>query len=1859
MSKTVHETANDLKQALIEYIEATYHIADPALLLQRRALLEQDGVIHQAPFLESTPRYMQGDAFRAIDRLDPAAVELLEALSQPDSAGKQLFYDPPYTHQVKSLKTVAVAARNAVIMTGTGSGKTESFVMPIMAKLAAEAKNRPKVFGDQSAMRALILYPMNALVNDQLGRLRAVFGDQRTVDLFKKWAGRPARFARYTSRTPYAGVRMKDKDGEKLKAFASFYVDHLENARGEDEDKRAESQALIESLKSRGKWPGKPDIERWYYGKGKGKTGRWKDPQGNFVRAVTLPDDTELATRHEVQAAAPDLLVTNYSMLEYMLMRPVEREIFDQTKDWLKNNPDEKFLIVLDEAHLYRGASGTEVGLLLRRLRDRLDIPPERFQVICATASFESEEKAPSFASQLAGVPASLFDTITGDKRLRDNPGTGNEADARLLASLDMSEAGFYSADEPARMAAVTPFLKAQKVKPASDLGSALYLALDHYPPLSLLVNYTMGQAQPVSELGTHIFKGVPTPIADLAVTNLAALATNARRRPDDPSLLPCRVHSFFRGLRGLWACLDPECSVLQPEQRGVIGKLYAQPREICGCGSRVLEFFTCRVCGSPYARGYSDDAEAPSRVWNEPGTPLRVTGGEIEPLSPIDMLLVAPHKKELGEACNLDLRSLQVNDPAPGGRCRRVYLPPAHAAGGAVHDEDDDVHSPPPPGIYRRCGICEQTSNYQDSPVQDHETKGDQPFQVLLGKQLQVQPAGPKPPTAFAPLQGRKVLAFSDSRQVAARLAPNLQMYAARDVLRPLMVRGWLRLAQIPSFTMRLNDVYAAVLLAAAELEVRLRPELSEFESFSEYATVVEKVQQGVFNDDNELRDLCTEIRSGDGAPEALLSDLVSTMRDRLLGLEALGIASVVERADRRAALEKQLPDLAGIATDPQTKIQLVRAWLRQWTTAGCWMQGMNQRWYKAHPDKRVRVTPRSGTFRKLDAWLQTTAARKEFKQKWLPVLLKAFCEPLANDEYRLVGNNVSLEFGGKWVRCTDCKSVHRPVGSFKFCLDCGHESVEPMDPDTDLVFSKRKGYYRRAIQAALGPEPDVPMAMIAAEHTAQLNAAGSEGVFSKSEINELLFQDVQLPAEDGRRPRVAIDVLSSTTTMEVGIDIGQLAAVALRNMPPGRANYQQRAGRAGRRGNSIATVIAFGGSDTHDEHFFSSPRDMISGPVVDPTLTLENRDIAMRHVRAFLLQAYHREKLPMVDEEQNGSLFSVLGNVSDFLVPGSPLSLEDFKQWLHDNEAALQARIKTWIPSELSPQDKQWLLDEMVSQTEYEVEKAVIERIDVPAPKPSKKPAATTSEDPLDELEAQAEADEEKPAQTDASPALLDTLLYKGVLPRYAFPTDVATFHVFASDSSKYRPKFEFAPSQGMAVALSQYAPGKQVWISGKCYTSGAIYSPFEHDRKLQWDERRLYLECRTCGYAYTTPAQGDVQRGARLDCPACEGSMTLGPAAHWIRPTGFAHPADEPEMTSPDDAPQTSYATRARLTYRGPAQTEWTAVSDTIRFHAVREHLLVSNTGPKKAGYTYCQSCGRIEATAERTGKLLRPHSKPYPDEKQQRCAKPFVPDGVVLGTDFVTDVALFSFTLSDPIRLKAGETITQIALRTFSEALARAACGLLQIDPGEIQAEFRGALSLGGVQGLETEVFLYDTLPGGAGFARAAALQGVKLFEEALRLMENCPDPECDSSCYRCLRTFRNRMDHSALDRHAGAALARVILGHPGVGFDRHRLKLAAEILGDDLRRQLKPGWAAKVISGAFLDDGAAHDGLEIVDDAGGKHLLLVRNPIVNLDFEPDLEIEGDWKSSAKISELMIRKNLPEATRLALESLTAQG
>lgn len=253
MKATIQQTISELRRTLTDYIEATYHIADPALVEQRRRLLAEVEGIFQEPYLESTPRYAFGPRYEEMKDVPAAAREAFIRMSD-SSVGKPLLFNPPYKHQAEAIETTLCGKRNLMIMTGTGSGKTEAFLLPILGKLAIEAKTQSEAFRAHTAVRAMVLYPMNALVNDQLGRLRLLFGDSRVVAMFEEWAGRPARFARYTSRTPYAGVRKND--GNRLKSFGEFFVQIEEAAarseKGDDSADARNAARILRDLRRRG-----------------------------------------------------------------------------------------------------------------------------------------------------------------------------------------------------------------------------------------------------------------------------------------------------------------------------------------------------------------------------------------------------------------------------------------------------------------------------------------------------------------------------------------------------------------------------------------------------------------------------------------------------------------------------------------------------------------------------------------------------------------------------------------------------------------------------------------------------------------------------------------------------------------------------------------------------------------------------------------------------------------------------------------------------------------------------------------------------------------------------------------------------------------------------------------------------------------------------------------------------------------------------------------------------------------------------------------------------------------------------------------------------------------------------------------------------------------------------------------------------------------------------------------------------------------------------------------------------------------------------------------------------------------------
>ena len=1276
---------------------------------------------------------------------------------------------------------------------------------------------------------------------------------------------------------------------------------------------------------------------------------------------------------------------------------------------------------------------------------------------------------------------------------------------------------------------------------------------------------------------------------------------------------------------------------------------MYSQPRDSCECGARVLELYTCRNCGAAYARAYTDDIDVPQALWPEPGESLRMAEGETGPLLALDLLLETPTWEDLAEPADYDLETGRLNPPSLGPRTRRVYIR-SNRVSDSTDEEDDSPLALESRGQFAPCAVCNKTARFGRSYVQDHQTKGDQPFQALVARQLQVQPPSAAEATPFAPLQGRKVLTFSDSRQVAARLAPNLQMYSTRDSLRPLIAWGYRHLQSVTSLQghLSLEDLYFAVLLASNSkyLNVRLRPEVKSGETFGAERIVQDAVARGAAEDDADLLSLCMEVRN-ERPPEALLDQIVSTVQDRFLGFEALALASLAERSKHTAEL-RQLPPIANIAETPDAKVDLTRAWLRCWQNRGFWLSSMPPAWWRRPRSEGTSIRGQKGWFKAMDTVLLGKSERKIFRGQWLPKLLSLFTEDTGAGLRRLRGSGLTLVFDGRWLHCVRCKSVHRPVSGIDHCLDCGSDDTRPLDPDHDPIFLARKGFYRNPVTAALGTPPRQPIALVAAEHTAQLNAPQNEDVFSKAEENELLFQDIDFH-RDGPRS-TAIDVLSSTTTMEVGIDIGVLSGVALRNMPPSRANYQQRSGRAGRRGNAVATVVAFGSADSHDEHYFAEPDGMIRGDVVDPRLTLDNREIVRRHILAYLLQSYHQDRIRRIDPGHSHDLFSVLGTVSDFRNGASILNRDDFAAWLMEHDEWLRGRVSSWIPEELDAGDRCALLDDLTGDC--------LAAIDAAIGHGSGGQEASSDADVDTQPEVSAEEGEERPWQHAGTERLLDRLLYCGKLPRYAFPTDVATFHVFdLNRSSRFRPIMRFAPQQGLPTALTQYAPGKQVWISGKCYTSGAIYSANPNERYTAWGDKRIYMECRECGFATTYPID-QASRNETRDCKACGGEQAFGPGRYWLRPPGFAHPVDAEELTSPDDMPEISYATRAKLTMDTPDEkAAWLAINDRARVLRSRQHLLVSNTGPRKDGYTYCTKCGRIEAGAERPSKVTAPHSKPYPDDDRHVCNGTHSMHHIVLGTDFITDIALFSMRVASPISLRPGHTSTAVALRTLSEALAKAACQLLGLEPGELMAEYRPALTPDGRIGLEAEIFLYDTLPGGAGFSAELVTSNVNLLHAAHSILKDCPE-NCESSCYRCLRSFKNRIEHSLLDRHVGAQLLEYLLNGELTEFSRDRLRSSTALLCNDLCRQAPQG--VRFSMDALMHTSETTLAAPILAEGkGDRQFVIALSAPLTPGYPADPRIAAalvDQTIPVIVeNELIVRSNLPAATRDVIHRL----
>lgn len=343
----MHYAANTIQKTLLtelaNYIETQYFGKTPLLLSALSERLKEKNLLYKEPYIESSPAYKTvANGFEKINLPDRLRKFFLRL-----AAANLGVYSSPFAHQIQSLEKFS-EGKDLFVATGTGSGKTECFIFPILAKLAKEAHDSPNTWQNRG-VRVIIMYPMNALVSDQISRLRKLFGDREGnfQKIFTETCGKNSRrpqFGMYTGRTPYPGKPNKTQD-KKLQSTLE------EITQPQNEEDKIFFDALVKS----GKIPAKVNLQNFLAKLEKGEH-------------IPNADDAELITRFEIQKFCPDILITNYSMLEYMLMRPSGEKIWSDTKSWLDSNSKNKLLFVIDEAHMYKGSAGGEVALLIRRL---------------------------------------------------------------------------------------------------------------------------------------------------------------------------------------------------------------------------------------------------------------------------------------------------------------------------------------------------------------------------------------------------------------------------------------------------------------------------------------------------------------------------------------------------------------------------------------------------------------------------------------------------------------------------------------------------------------------------------------------------------------------------------------------------------------------------------------------------------------------------------------------------------------------------------------------------------------------------------------------------------------------------------------------------------------------------------------------------------------------------------------------------------------------------------------------------------------------------------------------------------------------------------------------------------------------------------------------------------------------------------------------------------------------------------------------------------------------------------------------------------------------------------------------------
>lgn len=1654
----ISETCKELDQRLIEYIESEYLGKNDELREACRESIKEPGVIFQTPYLEVSQSYsIKENAITNSQKIPHYCKTVLTKMSDKNLG---VFQDP-YLHQVESLESFFNNS-DIFVSTGTGSGKTECFLWPMISKLVQEAAESKS--WNTEGIRAIMMYPMNALVSDQLGRLRKMIGNSTFHDIFRTETKqqRIPKFGMYTGRTLYPG----DWDKKQNKEFANTL----------EKDILGKNQEFQQKLKEIGRYPSKNNLNTYV------------EQLKSGIRSVD-PNDSELLLRYEMQDVCPDILITNYSMLELMLLRPIEESIWNKTANWLSKDPHNKLLFIIDEAHMYRGSAGGEVALLVRRVLNRLNITRDRVQFILTSASVPEGEldSVLEFANALSsGNPSkNTFELIRGHPVQLPDYGQ-YDIDPNSLINYDQKSLR----DDETVCLGIKEFCNKVGIKTNenmfSDLESISHWMYDQLSKCNQIIaiqRLCRGHARKYQDVAKLVFPNTEHTIAQHALDCIIAIAQLSKNSKEQV-LLPTRLHLFFRGLPGIYACINPSCTE-KTDNVPNLGKIYLEPQSgPCKCGGQIFEILNERSCGGLFIKGYMDlELNSGIFVWNNAGL-----------ASPS---IVKQVNFAIGTNDNTNYVNVMVNS-----KTGQLFTNSAHENDPnfiKLFFNPKTYESHPDEQTFWDCPYC----GHNRMNATDFATKGNDPFFNIVSKQLSIQP-----PTLFAepeikrtPNKGRKVLLFSDSRKNAALLAKQLSDLSTKECMRAAICLAAYNIQKWGEDTgnkINLEFIYPGLLKIFYDLSLNLFVNDAQRTIEND----LEKYKEDLESDEPDYDEITPTI------PDRIKIDLLNHICAQYSNLTDLATCWL---EPRKGFFKNVKWDIIG-EDNKEEVIALYSVWANHIVKNGF---SLNLFKYNIK-DELERDFPRYGIpgtediLKDYVKMLQMSG----YTEDAIDEIRRAFLKTMTLDEdnYRFIDvKNVQLkcDLNREWYKCSICRSV-LPFTIRGKCGECGSEKVNPIIDFSNINF------LRKPIVEVIQKKNYDPLRIInVEEHTAQLSHKDqTQQMWATTEDFELRFQNIYT---GDLKP---IDVLSCTTTMEVGIDIGSLIAIGLRNVPPSRENYQQRAGRAGRRGASISTIVTYSDKGRYDNYYFENPDEIVSGNPRIPFIDYKNRKLAIRHAIISLLAEFFR-----YNNNEKGSVDKI-----------------DIYTYLDEYSFSFVNYVKSRI-IELNSGQSNPILPENLSHLllEQDFNNEIIERIE-------------SFNDKYNEQKEEL-----------GFISLLDAAHDEGLIPTYSFPRNIVKFNIFNNKiESNRKITLKEAPDRQLDLALSEYVPGSELYVNKHKYISGAIAAVNETTgqkipiSKIFNDNncRQIIKRCKnsSCGWF-----------GFRDDdfCPFC-GSETI--PNQFLTPHGFAPLRPESRITEQKQIFKFSRAKPPCYSTMPTSTDDMVTFSDNLHYEKrSSQKLIVMNTGKNDKGFTICPNCGASVNGDEMTFKSVKPDS-PFPNEY---CKHENPISNIMLGYEFLTDLVVFEIKLdSKKINSDRDTMWLNIAARSLSEALCLAAGKVLDAESNDLKSGFRIITEH---KRDVVELFLYDSLSSGAGYSSEIANNVDILMKETVKILENC---SCSHACLKCLKNYSNKHYHDLLDRHAALDLLKwAISGELHPPFTKEEQKTIIQPLEDMVNKDL--------------------------------------------------------------------------------------